>query len=50
VFDGCQGAIVTQPLASFQGKSHSWALSSSFKLVVVFLFMGGNGLNDKVDA
>jgi hypothetical protein len=40
VFDGCQGAIVTQPLASFQGKSHSWALTSSLKLVGVFFVHG----------
>jgi hypothetical protein len=40
VFDGCQGPIVTQPLASFQGKSHSWALASSLKLVGVFFVHG----------
>jgi hypothetical protein len=50
VFDGCEGAIVNQPLASFQGKFQPWALASSLKLVGDFLFMGGNNLNDRVDA
>jgi hypothetical protein len=40
VFNGCQGAIVTQPLASFQGKSHSWALARSLKLVGAFFVHG----------
>jgi len=40
VVDGCQGAIVTQPLASFQGKFHSWALANSLKLVGVFFVHG----------
>jgi hypothetical protein len=40
VFDGCQGAIVNQPLASFQGKYQSWALASSLKLVSVFFVHG----------